>query len=1210
MYFINTSHGVDEPRFAPIFKLLKGLYKCVPLIKPETRRQIIMRINLMAVFMTLCLMQAVASGFAQVTLHKKNAALNDVLKSIKQQTNYTFLYNSELLKDAKTVSVNLDKASIEEALKACFENQDLTFKIIEKTVLLKKKETGILDKVVSYFATKDIRGTVLDEDGLPLPGATIQIKNSTKVVLTNGKGEFELKGIDEKAILVISFIGYKSKEISAGQASPVTIHLETNPGELAEVAIVSTGYQNIPKERAAGSIEVINADKDLKGKLQANILDRIEGMSAGLTSYKSAGNTQNSVRIRGVSTLLGEAKPLYVVDGSPFEGDITSINAADIETITVLKDATAASIYGARSANGVIVINTRRGKKGPVRITYNGIAKLTPLPNRDYTNKMSSSELVDFQREMFNYRSGSYAGIDPRKSMNDVYRLYYEAREGNITETQLQSALEPYRNSDRYDQVVDELLRKTAINQTHNISFSGGSDFYTYNLSGNYMLNNPYEREQSSSRVGFNLNNTFNFTKWMKFDVGVISSKVNEDYDNGILGMNLLNTGKASYFMLKDQNGRNVNWYNSKSQFEIDRLNALGLQDENYSPLAELNKKHYNNTSNYLNLNFAANFKIIDGLSVNLLYQKERTENYTKQYLTKDAYEVKTMLNDAAKQVHTGNPYLIPVGGQLDETRADQNSHTMRAQVNFNKLFGEKHRIDVIAGAEQRGVLVTSSNLYKYGYDDHSLSYKPVDEDFLSTAYKGTEALFGQFTLTRKEKGFVNLENRYASFYANGSYTYDRKLTFTGSIRMDQSNLFGTDPKYQYKPLWSTGVMYVLSENQNDWLDRLAIRTTYGINGNIPKDSGPYMITKDYTSPNTYTKEAYAYVYSPPNAGLRWEKTKVTNFGIDFSLLKSRFSGSIEFYNKATSDLLGKQSTDPTIGWSSVLLNYGSMTNRGVDFTFKSKNITTTDFAWSSGLNFNYNKNELTKLENANNTVYAYLERGQNRVGKPMDALYSVRYKGLDSKGLPIALTKDGREVKSTAQLTPDDLIYSGTTTPLFAASLMNNMSYKNFDLFFMFIYYGGHVMRDVTSPYLTKFAELNYTTNMERSALNYWKKPGDENIPGIAPGFYTAASSTITNIWEARDQNIQKGDYIKLRDVTLSYNLANELLKRNRIQSMRFSFQVQNPWRWAANKQNLDPEAWTVATLVPRGVNNVLEAPSRGIAIPTTYSFGISANF
>jgi TonB-linked SusC/RagA family outer membrane protein len=1209
MYFINTSIGMDKPWFAPYFKLFKGIYKCFALMNPATRRRIIMRINLIAVLITMTLMQAAASSFGQtVTLHKKNADIKEVLKTIRNQTNYTFLYNSHVLKGARPVSLNLEKASLEEALKACFENQDLTFKIIEKTVLVKKKEVGILDKVASFLSAIDVRGKVLDENGMPLPGATVQIRNSAKTVLTNEKGEFELKGIDEKATLVISFVGYTSKQIPVSSASPMVISLQPNPAELAEVTVVSTGYQNIPKERAAGSIEVINADKDLKGKLQANILDRIEGMSAGLTSYKSDGNTQNLIRIRGVSTLAGETKPLYVVDGSPFEGDIQSINAADIETITVLKDATAASIYGARSANGVIVINTRRGKKGPVRIAYNGIAKFTPLPDRDYANKMSSSELVDFQREMFNYRSGSYSGIDPRKAMNDVYRLYYDAREKVITEAQLQSALEPYRNNDRYDQVVDNLLRKAAINQTHNISFSGGSDFYTYNLSGNYMLNNPYEREQSSSRVGFNLNNTFNFTKWMKVDVGVISSKVNEDYDNGLLGMSLLNTGKASYFMLKDQNGRNVNWYNSKSQFEIDRLNALGLQDENYSPLNEMNKKHYNNTSNYLNLNFAANFKIIDGLSVNVLYQKERTDNYTKQYLTKDAYDVKTMINNATKKLPAGgHSLLIPIGGQVDETRADQNSHTLRAQANFNKLFKDKHRIDVIAGAEQRGILTTSSNLYKYGYNDNSLSYSAIDERILSTTVDGTESLFGNFIYERKEKGFINVENRYVSFYANGSYTYDRKLTFTGSIRMDQSNLFGTDPKYQYKPLWSTGVMYVLTENQNDWLDRLVVRTTYGINGNIPKDSGPYMIIKDYTSPNPQTQEARAYIYSPPNDGLRWEKTKVTNLGLDFSFLKSRFTGSIEVYNKSTSDLLGDLASDPTIGWSKVKVNYGSMTNRGVDFTFKSKNMTTADFTWSSGLNFNYNRNKLTKLEITDNSMYSYLDKAQNRLGKPMDALYSVRYKGLDNAGRPIALTKDGREVKSTADLTVDDLIYEGTTTPPFAASLMNNMSYKNFDLFFMFIYYGGHVMREVQSPYLSKFAELNYTSNMDRVALNYWKKPGDENIPDIAPGFLSAAPPTIANIWEARHQSVQKGDYLKLRDVTLSYNLSNELLKRNHIQNMRFSFQVQNPWRWAANRQNLDTESWSVAYYNER---RQYFAPSRGMAVPTTYSFGISANF
>ncbi|WP_169304419.1 SusC/RagA family TonB-linked outer membrane protein [Pedobacter frigoris] len=1146
---------------------------------------------------TTLLVQISAASLAQkITINQRNVAMDKVLAELRNQSGYDFLYTTQTLKGIKPVSITLQGASLQEALDACFKNQPITYVIQQNTVVIQRKTEFFKNTFVPPI---DVKGKVLDENGLPLLGATIQVKGARTTVLTNGEGIFELKGIDEKAILLISFVGYKPKEIQVGSSTNLTISLELNPALLSEIAVVSTGYQNIPKERAAGSIDVINADKDLQGKLQLNILDRIEGMSAGLTSYKVAGNTQ--IRIRGISTISGNSNPLYVVDGAPFEGDIQSINPSDVENISILKDATAASIYGARSANGVIVINTRKGKKGPLRVNYSATVKFTPLPDRGYTNKMTSAELVDFQREMFNYRSGSYSAIDPRKAMNEVYRLFYEQREGNITEAQLQTALDVYRNSDRYDQVLKEYIRKTAMDQQHNLSFSGGSDFYSYNLSGNYLGSNPYEREQTRNRIGFNLNNTFNFTKWMKFDVGVLGSNVKEDYDNGVSGVGMLNTGKASYFMLRDESGNPIKWLNSKSQFEIDRLNGLRLLDENYAPVNEMNKKHYTFNSNYLNLNIGANFKIIDGLSLNLLFQKERTEEYRKQFSNKDAYAVKTQINNATIVKSDGKiERLIPIGGQLNETRGDQNSHTLRAQFNYNKLFGEKHRVDIIAGTEQRKIVSSSTDVYKYGYDDYSLSYKPINELALSQATLGTEDLFGRFQLSRAERGFLYGENRYVSFYGNGSYTFDRKITATASIRMDQSNLFGTDPKYQYKPLWSAGLLYVISENQNDWLDRLAVRTTYGINGNIPKDSGPYMISMDSTSPNYYTNEAQSSVYSPPNSGLRWEKTKVTNLAVDFSVLKSRLTGSIEFYNKSTTDLLGRLNSDPTIGWSDIIVNYGSMRNRGVDISLNSVNMVTTDFKWGTTVNFNYNKNKLTRLENSGNTIFSYVDRGQNRVGVPMNSLYSINYKGLDNAGRPIALTKDGREVKGTDQLVVDDLIYGGTATPPYAASMMNNLSYKNFDLFFMFIYYGGHVMRDVSAPYLTKYAELNYTSNIERNALNYWKKPGDEQIDGIAPGFYTAASSTITQLWEAADRHIQKADYIKLRDITLGYSLANDKLRRNYIQKLRFSFQVQNAWRWSANKQNLDPEVWSGTTLTP----------SRGALLPLTYTFGLSANF
>lgn len=1159
------------------------------------RRKIWKIMKLTVMLLLAAFMHVSAGTFAQtVTLSLKKAPLTRVFREMQQQTGYSFLYSKEDLQKTDNVNLDLKNVQLSAALKQCFEDQPLTFTIVDKVVIIKRaREASAAPLSVEKVAAIPVTGTITDSSGTALPGASVVIKGTTRSAISDVDGRFN---IDAKPgdVLVIRYVGFNTKEVTVGKNTSIQIKLEQLSSRLAGISVVSTGYQTISKERATGSYSTITAD-DMSGKMQTGILDRLEGMAAGMTSYKG------KMQIRGVTTLSPQTAPLYVIDGMPFEGDSAVINPADIATVTVLKDATAASIYGARAANGVIVMTTKQGKAGAMRVTYSNAIKFTPLPSRSYRNLMSSAELVDFQRDMFNYRSGDYSAIDPRKGMNDVYRLLYERKGNKITEEQLQAALNVYRNSDRYDQMTDELLRKAMVTNQHTLGISGGSEKYRYNLSVNYLGTNPYEKAQQSQRLGYNLRNSFYFTKWMRVDVGVLGSSIKEDFDNGFLGMKNYNTGKASYYMLRDPNGQPTQWYLSKSQYEIDRLKGLGLQDETYRPLDELGRQHYTRKGNYLNLNIGANFKIINGLTLDVRYQSERMDTTIQQLYRKNANVVTTMLNDATPV--TSPTSLLPLGGQFNETRATVATNMLRMQLNYDKLIGNDHEIQALAGAERRQVRNTATNIYKYGYDEYSLNYKPVDELALSQSLKNMQSLFGQFTLDRqkREGGFRDLEDRFVSFYGNASYSYKRRLTASGSIRMDQSNLFGTDPKYQYKPMWSAGLMYVVTDGGDiNWLDRLAVRTTYGVNGNIPKDAGPYMITVDNNT-NPLTNESQAYVYSPPNAGLRWEKTKLANIGVDFSTLTGRLTGSVEFYNKNTSDLLGRMAADPTLGWNSFIVNYGSMYNRGIDITLTSTNVKTRHFRWNTTFNFNYNKNELTKLDVSDNSLYGYVYDLQRRQGIPLDGLYSIRYAGLDATGKPQAYTKDGKIVKSTQNLTINDLVYSGTTVPPYSASLQNTLHYKDFDLFFMFIYYGGHVMRDVTAPYLTKFPELNYTSNMDRQALNYWKKPGDEQNPDLAPAYFSGASTTTTAIWDAADSHISKATYIKLRDVTLSYNLPSALLKRAYIQSARLSFQVQNVWRWSANKQNLDPEVWN---------GTALSAINRGQLVPPSYTIGVNVNF
>lgn len=1154
----------------------------------HTRKKTLLIMKLIIIIMTFFLAQASAGSYAQnISLSRANVSLKSVLKEIKLQSGFDIVYADYLLKNSHPVTIKLNNANLKTAISESLKGQKLTYEILEKTVVIRKEEPSFRDRISSLFTAIDVRGRVVDEKNEPLVGAVVKVKGTNTATATNSKGDFEFKGIDEQAVLVVSFIGYTLKEVPANQVSPLTIRLEVNQNELEEVSVmVSTGYQQIPKERATGSYGVVT-QKNLVGKLQTNIIDRLEGQVAGLTAYKGA------VQIRGKSTISGTIAPLYVVDGVPYEGSIDAINPSDVVGVTILKDATAASIYGARSANGVIVITTKMGVAGPLRISYNGSLKLTPLPDASYNNLLSSSEFIDFQQTLFKL---SAPALQPGTYVNEVRQLFYDRAANKIDEAELNRQLDIYRNRDRKDQLVDELLRRRAIDQQHNLSLSGGTAKHRYALSVNYLQAMPYEQAQTNDRKGYNFKNSFDITSWLRLDAGILGSFTGEAYNNGFSGMSVYTgAGKASYLLFKDENGNPLPWYQAKSQSELNRLTGLGLLDESYFPLQELNNQRFESNEKYQNFNVGANFKLIKGLTLDLKYQKELRNNFQKQFYSKDSWFVKTMVNNAT-QIKSGViTQNIPTGGQIKEIRGDGDSHTLRAQLNYNKIINDQHEIVVIAGAEQRKVRSSSTATYRVGYDDNSLSFKAIDEKSIANL-TGTQALFGSFNYSNMGAGFFSTENRYVSFYGNASYTYNRRFTASASIRMDQSNLFGTDPKYQYRPLWSAGGSYLISEHDLDWLDRLSLRATYGINGNIAKLSGPFLTVIE-SGINDYINEPSSQVRFPPNSGLRWEKTRVTNLGVDFNLFKSALSGSIEVYNKSTSDLLKSKISDPTYGWTDLTVNYGDMYNRGLEVSLNSQNIVRPDFSWRTSMNFSYNKNKLTRIENTNGAAVFYIQADQIREGKPLNSLYSVRWAGLDNTGAPQGYDRNGNIVKSFANLTMEDLQYAGTTVPPYAASLSNNFKYKNFDLSFMFLYYGGHVMRSMFGNYIVG---TGISANVDRLTANFWQKPGDENDASKAPAFRQGVNANLGNLWSAADKHVQKGDYIKLRDISIGYELPTKAVHKYGLDNVRISCQIQNAWRWAANNQGLDPEVWNGSSLTP----------SRGNLQPTTYTLGLSLNF
>lgn len=1126
----------------------------------------------------------------KVSINVNDVLIRTVLEQLQKETKIHFVYDEENIDKEKRVSLSYNQTPLKVVLDDFCKQTSLRYEVKRNLILiLPAKGNANNSKQQSFF----MNGTVTDENGESIIGATIMVGGSNQGTVTDFKGHYSL-AVKPGDLVTFTYIGMTDKVVKANaEKKTVNVQMTTNSTALDDVVV--TGYQTLSKERATGAYAVIS-EKSTKGKLETDVLSRIEGLVAGINKAYSSNN--DKIVIRGITTIQGTQTPLYVVDGMPFEGDIASINPTDVQNITVLKDAAASSIYGARAANGVIVITTRRGKEGKTRINYNGSLKITPKPDIDYLNLMNSSELIDMQMEGFEYYHTAYENLNERRSLNPVISLLYEHENGNLSDSQLESALSPYRNSDNRKQIEDEFARTGVVHQ-HNFSISGGTNNNRYFATLNYMGNYGNQKFRNNDRIGFSLKDDVDFFKWLSADFGVTGSFARSKGDNGADNYVNLITGYPSYYMLKDGDGNLLNIERGKSDYELERLQSIGLMDETYNPITNRSEENYHKNYNYYRLHAGLKFKIIDGLSVDLRYQTESTYTKERQLYSNLSYTVRNMINNAAQydkksQVLTLN---IPKGGQLDERRYEDYSYTLRAQINFNRTFG-KHAVAAIAGAERRMVRHTGAVNYYMGYDDGSLGVKPINPLVLSPL-SGTEALDGSFNWSYgSNNSLIHDEDRYVSFYGNGSYTFDDRYSLTASVRMDQSNLFGTDPKYQYRPLWSVGGGWQIANEafmkDLTWINRLNLRATFGIAGNVPKNVGPYMNIVD-GSYNSWVEDFGAYISNPPNSQLRWEKTTTTNIGLDFAFLHSRLSGSIDYYHKKTNDLLGNRNADPTLGHSTLMVNYGSMFNKGVELSLQSINIQNKNFVWATNFMFSYNKNELTNLEGTRESVFNYSAYNVQAVGYPVNSLFSYRYAGLNPEnGSVLVYNSKGEKVSNVS--TVEDMVYSGTRDPKYTASLKNFFSIYDFDLSFMFVYYGGHVFRDVVSDYMGGIP----SKNLNRKSLNYWRKKGDENIPGVAPAFNRNIHYMVAQAWYSADVHVKRADYIKLRDISISYNLPKIWLNKFAIESAAITCQISNAWWWAANG-DIDPEAYSVYSY---------GRSSYTLPNPTTYTLGVSLNF
>ena len=672
-----------------------------------------------------------------------------------------------------------------------------------------------------------------------------------------------------------------------------------------------------------------------------------------------------------------------------------------------------------------------------------------------------------------------------------------------------------------------------------------------------------------------------------------------------------VNNSILPYMMFKDENGNALS-HSVLNFYEPDRLNYENLSGVSldYIPLED-NRDGFNK-STLLNarVNAGIEIKLWKGLSYSGRFQYQRSEGKAEQFNDQESFSVRRELVEFAQAATTENGvptfYLPETGGHYTNTSTYNTDWTVRNQLMYDRNFEESaSHVTGLAGMEVRGTLTNSHGTFSRGYDPQTMTYNSYDEgELIKNGIKnpilkqGTSAVN---KLTKKHFTDSETEYRFVSFYANGAYTYNSKYTLNASIRVDQSNLFGSDPSVQYKPVWSVGGAWTLGQENFmqhiGWLDRLVLRFSYGLGGNSPDPGlgGPYdvlVVTQDAVYPG----KGYNVV-TPANDKLTWEKTRTINVGVDFSVLQGRLNGSLDAYFKKTTDLLGNVPLNPVTGWVNALANLGTMTNKGFEFSLNSQNMSGV-FNWSTNFTLTYNKNTIEKLSVANALSPSSIIYENYVEGYAAGSLFAYRWAGLDNMGDPQVYDENGEKVKLTQDLTDLKCMrYMGTMQAPWYGGLTNTFSYKGIELSCMFVYNLGHKMRNDVNQFYTG----RITSNLHKDFDKRWRQPGDENITDIPS--YEANSKTSTtrrdiSLYRFSDQQVLDASYIKLRNLSLAYALPSGICDRLSAENIKIRFQVSNLFYWAANHQGIDPEAMNLRN----GVRATQFGPS--------WSIGLTVNF
>jgi TonB-linked outer membrane protein, SusC/RagA family len=1120
-----------------------------------------------------CLLLGATAFGQQITFSNKKATIKDISKVLEKQAGISLITTSATNSVIRPTPVHVKNVSVQQFLDAFFKDQPFRYEIYGKMVTIVPRETSTA--TAPHLVT--IRGKIVNEQGEPIPAATILVNGSNKYTTTDDNGEFTLNGVDTNFNIVISSVNYEPQELNWQGEPELDIRLKHRISELNIVSVVSNGYQKQTQAKATGSYAKLDNEL-LNRRVSTSILERLEGVTSGLVFNKNINpNTnQSTISVRGRSTIFANPNPLIVLDNFPYTGDINNINPNDVESITVLKDAESASIWGAFSGNGVIVITTKKGKyEQPLKLSFNSNVTVGKKPDQYYLPLLGSREFIDLEELLYDrgfYDDQIASAFKP--VLSPAVEIFVKRENGQLSAAEADAQLSLLRNQDKRDD-LNKYVYRNSVNQQYSVNASGGGNNNHYYFSAGYDRNLPNLRHNDYNRLTLTANNTVLwFNKNFELNTGIIFTETNQHANNNG-NINLY----YPYLKLADAYGNPLSVPSDVRQAYKDTAGGGKLLDWNYRPLEEfkLNDNHSKQTDYRINVD--AKLKIVKGLEASAIYQYNRGFAEVNDFKSQQTYYTRNLINQYTDVKDNGQLiYNIPLGGILDQLTNDYQAHNVRTQLNFNKSWfnnshTKNHALIAIAGAEVRSFETQLENMRLYGYNKELQTSTDVNYDSAYPVYYAP-ALTQKIPFSNLRRSEVD---RFVSYYLNAKYIFQRKYILSASARKDESNLFGVEANQKGVPLWSVGAAWEMSQEtfyHVSWLPFLKLRVTNGYNGNVDKTVSAFT-TAFKEGLNNFWGAPIGYIINPPNPSLRWEKNHMINFGVDFATKNGVLEGSLEYYIRKGTDLIGNSPLDPTTGVTQFRGNTADMKGHGYDLVLRSKNLN-KQVKWQSTLLFSYTTNEVTdyKVRQAAIWYYCDPEYMSPVEGRPLYSIFSFKFMGLDpNNGGPITRLNGDTSTMYSALYGSnnlDNLVYNGPATPTSFGSFRNTISWKQLELSFNITWKLGYYFRRSTVQYYNLFLNLENHNDFGKR----WQKPGDENFTTVPSMIYPADQSRDA-VYAYSDAVVEKGDHIRLQDLQLSYDFVkNTTNPKQPFKSFRLYVYANNLGIiWRANDKGIDPD-------------------------------------